>query len=842
MQPVSSRLSRRRASWVAAATLVVFAASCETSDPPPRVASVSITPTAPTIVVGTTQQLSATAHAANGDVLEGRTGTWSPQDPAIATVSATGLVTGVAPGGTQISYAVEGVTQSVLVTVIPVPVASVLVTPGLDTLEQMETVQLSALARDAGGATLAGRTIVWSSRDTFVVKVSATGLVTAAGVGSAIIDATSETKVGSATIVVKPSASAPTITSISPTAMVPGAAATLTGTGFSATLANNAVTVHGISATVTAASATELSIVVPCVPSGLRRVKVAVQGLESAPYEHDVAGAQRALAVGEVTYFEDAAAMACAEIAFAATPSRYVAAVYSIATSPTILADFSLNGNPPVAGEPLPIVAGASVRAAPSLTAADREAAARDAAHTARLQENARIYADLMPRARRQPDAALSVAAELPALGTLRVFNYRFSGGCVTPTDFVAARAVYVGTRAIIWEDTLNTVKSATTPIYLQALQRIGQKYDAEQHDVVAQYFGDPLRRDLDADGRVHMIFTQRVNSIAAAFVTGCDQFSPVDAPSSNYGEFFYGSVPTNTAPNLNSTASPDGWAAFMIRTVVHEVKHIASMAARVANGSAVWELGWLEEGSARHAEEVWYRAHTAPGAWKSNIGWGTAASNGVYCDFHLTDATCNANAAHRPSWGVRRQFNELRPRLIDPWNWSPFGDGSGQTGAVFYQVSWHLIRYATDRYGTTETGFLTDLIQATTNGTTNLTARSGVSLTRLLGGWGLAMYLDDAVATPHPDIDLPTWNTRGIYAGLNASPNWSGTFTSPFLMQATMLPSGSFAVAQTGVRGGGHVFYEITGTANGRQLLLVRGFGGGAPPPDLRLAVVRIQ
>lgn len=842
MSPASPRVSLRgRALWGAAA-LAVLVASCETSDPPPRVATVSISPSAPTIVVGTTQQLAATALAANGDVLEGRTGAWAHQDPAIATVSATGLVTGIAPGATQISYEVEEVTQSVLVTVIPVPVASVLVTPGLDTLEQMQTVQLSAVARDAGGATLAGRAIAWSSRDSFVVKVSATGLVTASGVGSTVIDATSETKVGSATIVVKPSASAPTITAISPAAMVPGSAATITGTGFSTTLANNAVTVHGVAATVTAATATQLSIVVPCVPSGQRRVKVATQGLESAPFDHAVAGAERALAVGEVTYFEDAAALECAEIAFAATPSRYVAAVYSIATSPAILADFSLNGNPPAAGEPLPIVAGAALRAAPSLTAADREAAARDAAHTARLQENARIYAELMPRARRQADAALSVAAELPALGTLRVFNYRFSGGCAAATDFIAARAVYVGTRAIIWEDTLNTVKSAATPIYAQALQRIGQKYDAEQHDIVAQYFGDPLRRDLDADGRVHMIFTQRVNSIAAAFVTGCDQFSPVDAPSSNYGEFFYGAVPTSTAPNLNSTASPDGWAAFMLRTVVHEVKHIASMAARVANGSPVWELGWLEEGSARHAEEAWYRAHTAPAAWKANIGWGTAATNGVYCDFHLTDATCNANAAHRPSWGVRRQFNELRPRLLDPWNWSPFGDGSGQSGSVFYQVSWHLIRYATDRYGTTEQAFLTDLVQATTNGTTNLTARSGVSLTRLLGGWGFAMFLDDAVATPHPDIDFPTWNTRGIYAGLNGSPNWSGTFTAPFLMQATQLPSGSFAAAQSGVRGGGHVFYEITGTANGRQLLLLRGLGGGAPPPDLRLAVARIQ
>ena len=35
--------------------------------------------------------------------------------------------------------------------------------------------------------------------------------------------------------------------------------------------------------------------------------------------------------------------------------------------------------------------------------------------------------------------------------------------------------------------------------------------------------------------------------------------------------------------------------------------------------------------------------------------------SNGIFCDFHPENATCNAtNTLRRPSYGLRRHFNEL--------------------------------------------------------------------------------------------------------------------------------------------------------------------------------------
>ena len=55
----------------------------------------------------------------------------------------------------------------------------------------------------------------------------------------------------------------PTITSFSPTNAEVGTTITITGTGFSTTAANNIVYFGGIGATVTSATATALSVIVP---------------------------------------------------------------------------------------------------------------------------------------------------------------------------------------------------------------------------------------------------------------------------------------------------------------------------------------------------------------------------------------------------------------------------------------------------------------------------------------------------------------------------------------------------------------------------------------------------
>ena len=67
------------------------------------VTSVTVTAPARSIAVGSTAQLSAVAFDQTGAQLVGVTFQWSSSDNAIATVSSTGVVTGVAVGSARIS-------------------------------------------------------------------------------------------------------------------------------------------------------------------------------------------------------------------------------------------------------------------------------------------------------------------------------------------------------------------------------------------------------------------------------------------------------------------------------------------------------------------------------------------------------------------------------------------------------------------------------------------------------------------------------------------------------------------------------------------------------------------
>jgi glucose/arabinose dehydrogenase len=89
--------------------------------PPEPVTSVTITAPTTEIQVGETVQLTATALDANGAVLEGRSFEWTSGIGSVASVSPTGLVTGLAKGQSEIRATTEGVTGRLVITVDPAP-------------------------------------------------------------------------------------------------------------------------------------------------------------------------------------------------------------------------------------------------------------------------------------------------------------------------------------------------------------------------------------------------------------------------------------------------------------------------------------------------------------------------------------------------------------------------------------------------------------------------------------------------------------------------------------------------------------------------------------------------
>lgn len=185
-------------------------------------ATVTIAPTSVGITVGQTSQLTATVKDASGAVIAGAAVTWSVDNPGTATVSSTGLVTGIAAGPATVTATSGPAHTSVPVTVSPVPANAVVISPGSATLLVTQSLQLVPTVTDAQGNPLSGRPVSWVSSNTGVATVSATGSVSAIAPGTATITATSGAAHGTATITVK---LVPVVTVV----VNPGALALFTG-------------------------------------------------------------------------------------------------------------------------------------------------------------------------------------------------------------------------------------------------------------------------------------------------------------------------------------------------------------------------------------------------------------------------------------------------------------------------------------------------------------------------------------------------------------------------------------------------------------------------------------
>ena len=145
--------------------------------------NISLTPTTVSLGAGQTQALQATVQIDPGLPT---TVTWRTSAATVATVSAAGVVAGVALGTATITAVSVGDTTlraTATVNVVPI-VRAVAVTPITASLFINGTQQLSAtVTADAGAA----QTVTWRSSNPAAATVSATGLVTAVGLGSAAI-------------------------------------------------------------------------------------------------------------------------------------------------------------------------------------------------------------------------------------------------------------------------------------------------------------------------------------------------------------------------------------------------------------------------------------------------------------------------------------------------------------------------------------------------------------------------------------------------------------------------------------------------------------------------------
>lgn len=223
----------------------------------PRVASLTIAPGAPTMVVGSSRTLVATLLAPDGSEVRGRSIGWSSGSTNIATVSSDGVVLAIAPGVAEIVATAEGNTGRALVTVVA-SVAALRLSPTVLRVSVGRTSRLQVELLDSSGSQLTGREIAWTTSAPQIAAISVDGEVTGLAPGTAQISASSEGRSNSANVTVSPSLSITGTDSL----LVPGTAFLIRGTG----LVSSAVRIGNSVAAVLVSSDTLLSVVVPQAP------------------------------------------------------------------------------------------------------------------------------------------------------------------------------------------------------------------------------------------------------------------------------------------------------------------------------------------------------------------------------------------------------------------------------------------------------------------------------------------------------------------------------------------------------------------------------------------------
>ncbi len=159
--------------------------SCsESTAPDTTVATVSVSVPRPMVRVGESIQATAKALNAGGSELSVTNVTWTSSDVTIATISATGLVTALAPGDVTLQATTDGKVGAASLKITIVPVSSITISSASSTVSVGQIITLSAIAKDSAGNVLSGRSITWTTSDQSRAIVSQSGIVVGVAAGS----------------------------------------------------------------------------------------------------------------------------------------------------------------------------------------------------------------------------------------------------------------------------------------------------------------------------------------------------------------------------------------------------------------------------------------------------------------------------------------------------------------------------------------------------------------------------------------------------------------------------------------------------------------------------------
>lgn len=201
---VRARCSNK-STWVVARTFLDLADSVRIEVTAPPFALV-MSPDSTNVARGASRQLTALVVDENGNSVAASAVNWASSNAARATVSSTGVVTGVTNGRVLITARSGDRTTVGVVQVVRPPAASVITIPQQDSMAAGSVQAYYAKAADANGNILGdATTFAWSSSNTGVATVNASGVVSAVAPGTAGIIAMLDGKADTVALQVKTS-------------------------------------------------------------------------------------------------------------------------------------------------------------------------------------------------------------------------------------------------------------------------------------------------------------------------------------------------------------------------------------------------------------------------------------------------------------------------------------------------------------------------------------------------------------------------------------------------------------------------------------------------------------
>ena len=684
----------------------------------------------------------------------------------------------------------------------------------------------------------------------------ATGLATGNTTISAAVTRGADRVSAEATLEVTQPLGPVVVTRIEPSVLIEGEEATIHGTGFSPSASVNQVTVDGLPAVVTSATATRIAFTVPradCLPPR-EAVLVVSNSLGSDSRSVGVTPlAEDQLEIGVRGYRFTHAGDGCLHLPGSVNGGEYLLGVTSTSEVPSSLTPVSLSGTPgdrnvaatsptrvPLAGivtsgnagfvEAVQSSGGTLLqRANPERDGASdvQEIVAnrREAEARFRARENAQLSA--LGRSRAISSPAMS-PARMAVGETITLWGgYPTVDGCEA-RDQVQAVVRFIGTRTVWLEDMANP--SGTFADREFAL--LDTFYASVVEAVLERYFGE--LSDVDGNGKLLVLLTKEVNKNddgLAGYVWGGDLFPEDVCARSNQAEIFYGYVP-DPAGVFGEPKTREEVLDYYPNLLTHEITHLVQSAAQVI-GDAGDKASWESEGGATLAEQL---------VAYDLFGHSSGQDLG-YVQYNQSDES------------RRWYWNAWLADMFKFFGWDSSGDRQGRVrdapeectwigreeegntgpckGSHVYGVPSMVLRFAMDRWGDDFPGGEAALMRRLTNspssGFSSLEEVSGWRIEQILAEFYMALWGDGRTLDFY---GMSSWDLHDIF-----SRYWD---YQQLQVRAT---SSSSPRASASVRGGSNLY--VHWTPNGSLAptsMKVTTPSGGAVPGNVSVWALRIR